>query len=79
MVLIWLYLLGISNVVSGHFSPVEITMTLIVGAASIVGIASFIRHKPLLSLAGKVSLFVIAAVLQWVCFRVSFLPAIVHR
>jgi hypothetical protein len=37
MALIWLYLLGLSNLISGHFAPVEIAMTIIVGAAAIVG------------------------------------------
>jgi len=39
MSLIWLYLLGIARVISGHFSPIEIAMTILVGAAGIVGIA----------------------------------------
>ena len=38
MVLIWLFLLGWMHVISGHFSPVEIAMTLIVGVASAIGI-----------------------------------------
>ena len=38
MALIWLYLLGLSNLISGHFAPVEIAMTIIVGAAAIVAI-----------------------------------------
>src|ERR1700733_1511911 len=33
MVLIWLFLLGWARVVSGHFSPVEITVTIVVGVA----------------------------------------------
>jgi hypothetical protein len=31
MTLIWLYLLGWSRVLSGHFSPAEIALTLIIG------------------------------------------------
>ena len=79
MVLIWGYLLGVSHLVNGHFSPVEIVMTIIVGAAAIVGIACFVRFKSYLSLAGKASLFVLMAVFQWGCFQLSFLPAIAHR
>ncbi len=79
MSLIWLYLLGVAHVLSGHFSPLEIAMTIIVGAASVVGIAMFWRFKSALSVAKAVSLFVIFAAIQFACLRVSFLPAIAHR
>jgi hypothetical protein len=79
MAFIWLYLLGISRMLSGHFSPLEIAMTIVVGAASLVGIAMFGRFKSSLSVASAASLFVVTAAIQWVCFRASFLPAIAHR
>jgi len=79
MALIWAYLLGISTFFSGHFSPIEIAMTMIVGAASVVRIVMFARLKSGLRAASAVALFVIAGVVQWLCFRVSFLPAFVHR
>src|SRR5512135_3914432 len=37
MVLIWLFLLGWAHVVSGHFTPIEIAMTLVVETASATG------------------------------------------
>jgi hypothetical protein len=37
MVFIWLFLLGWARIVSGHFFPTEIAMTLVVGLASLVG------------------------------------------
>ena len=79
MALIWAFLLGISTFFGGHFSPVEIAMTIIVGAASIVGIVMFARLKSNLGAASAASLFVIAGVVQWLCFRVAFLPAFVNR
>jgi len=79
MSLIWLYLLGIARVISGHFSPIEIAMTILVGAAAIVGIAMFARVKWSLSGAAGLGLFLLVAVAQWVCFRLSFLPAIANR
>jgi hypothetical protein len=79
MALIWAYLLGVSNVLSGHFSPVEVAMTIIVGAASIVGIVSFIRSQSSLTPLYRVALFVALAAVQVLCLRVSFLPAIAHR
>jgi hypothetical protein len=79
MFLIWSYLLGISHIVSGHFSPVEIVMTIIVGIAALVGIASFFRFRSSLSPLTAGLVFVLMTVSQVVCLRVSFLPAIEHR
>ncbi len=79
MSLIWSYLLGISNLLSGHFSPIEITMTIIVGVASVAGIVSFFRFRSFLSPWSAAGLFVVMAVIQFLCFRVSFLPAIAHH
>src|SRR6266567_8882860 len=33
MTFIWLFLLGWARIITGHFSPIEITMTLVVGVA----------------------------------------------
>lgn len=79
MSLIWAYLLGISHLVNGHFSPTEIVMTIIVGCASAAGIVCSIWFKSNLSLAARLSSFVVMAVFQWICFRLSFLPAIANR
>ena len=79
MVLIWSYLLGLSNLVSGHFSQIEIVMTIIVGAAAIVGIGGFIRFKSSLAPTRAAGIFVLMLAIQLACLRVSFLPAIAHR
>lgn len=79
MVLIWLYLLGFSHVINGHFSVLEVAMTLIVGAASLVGIGMFWRLKATLPALGAIALFVAFAAFQFACFRVSLLPSIAHR
>ena len=79
MALIWLYLLGMSNILSGHFTPLEIAMTLIVGIASVAGIVTFFRFRSYLSAWGSTSIFVVLAAAQFACFRLSFLPAIAHR
>ena len=77
--LIWAYLLGISHIVNGHFSPIEIGMTIVVGVAGILGIASLAGSKSSLSLATKLGLFVAFLAVQLVCLRISFLPSIAHR
>jgi hypothetical protein len=79
MSLIWSYLLGISHLLSGQFSSIEIAMTVIVGAASLGGLVSFARAKSLLSPLSAAGLFVVMAALQVACFRLSFLPAIAHH
>jgi hypothetical protein len=79
MALIWLYLLGVSTILSGHFSELEIGMTIVVGIASLVGIAMCIRFKSSLSVVSAVTLFAVLAAFQWVCFRASLTPAIAHR
>src|SRR5580700_6801212 len=39
MVFIWLFLLGWARIVSGHYSAVEIAMTLVIGLACLCGIS----------------------------------------
>ena len=77
MVLIWLFLLGWAHVVSGHFSPVEIAMTLVVGGASALGLVLCMR-RPAWSLQG-IGLAVLFAALQLAALRLSLLPSIEGR
>lgn len=79
MTFIWLFLLGISRVVTGTFTPLEIAMTIVVGLASLVGIALFARIKSGLPAWGAAILFIIAAAAQFACFRASLLPSIARR
>lgn len=79
MTLIWLYLLGVSHLVNGHFSPLEIAMTVIVGATSLIGIGAFWRLKSRLPALQAIVLFVVFAAFQFACLRISLLPSIAHR
>lgn len=79
MSVIWSYLLGISHLLSGHFSTIEIAMTITVGTASAIGIGSFVRFKSFLSPWAAAGLFVVMGIVQFLCFRYSFLPAIAHH
>lgn len=77
MVLIWLFLLGITHVFSGHFSPIETAMTIVVGLASAVGaVLCVMRARWSWLGAGLIVLF---AALQVALVRISFLPAIAHQ
>jgi hypothetical protein len=79
MIFIWLFLLGWARIVSGHFFPTEIAMTIVVGAASIAGIAACVRWRtPVRPLAaGGVCLLALA--LQFLAFRLSLIPYIARR
>jgi hypothetical protein len=79
MTLIWLYLLGLSKLMSGHFSPLEIAMTITVGAASIAGIISFAPFRKSLPAPTAAAFIVALLAIQFVCLRISFLPSIAHR
>jgi len=72
-------LLGISRVLSGNFSAWEIAMTIVVGAASVVGISAFARMRSSLSFLNRLAAFVLFGAVQFACLRISFLPAIAHR
>jgi hypothetical protein len=79
MVFIWMFLLGWARLVSGHFSPVEILMTVVIGVACVVGIGISLRWRTAVrpfAAAGTIALFSAA---QLVAFRVSLLPYIAHR
>ncbi len=79
MVLIWFYLLGMSKMLSGHFTPLEIVMTMVVGIASVVGIWAFLKLKSLLPRGRAAVVFLLITAVQFICFRLSFLPSIAHR
>jgi hypothetical protein len=77
--LIWLYLLGWASVIRGHFSPVEIAMTLIVGISSLAGIAGCVPGIQSAGLLAGSGVFLLSASSQVAMLYVSFLPKLAHR
>jgi hypothetical protein len=79
MTAIWLFLLGWARIVSGHFFPTEIAMTVLIGVACVSGlIVAFRWHtrvRPVVAI-GMIGLF---ALLQLLAFRVSLIPYIGRR
>lgn len=75
MAAIWAFLLHLPTFVNGHFSPVEIAMTVVVGIASLIGIAAALR-TPRASVGLAISGFVLGAAAQFACFRLSQIPFI---
>ena len=73
MINIWLLLLGLPHLLSGTFKPIEIAMTVTVGAAAVVGIATALRVRtavPWISAAGTLLLMVgVQLFALWVSFQ----------
>jgi cation transport ATPase len=74
MTLIWLFLLGWSRIVRGHYSPTEIAMTIVIGAAAFLGIIICARMKTQIRFIHAAALFVLTALAQYVAMYVSLLP-----
>jgi hypothetical protein len=76
MVLIWLLLLGWTRVISGHFSPVEIAMTMVVGLACAWGIVTSLRWRTTVGTGVALGSLLLFAGLQVLAFRLSLIPFI---
>lgn len=79
MVFIWLFLLGWARIVTGHFSAIEIGMTLIIGVACLIGLVSSFRWRTSLGWLGASTIAVVFAILQLAAFRISLIPYIATR
>jgi hypothetical protein len=79
MCFIWLFLLGWARIVSGRFFPTEIAMTLVIGAASILGLVVSLRWRTTVRPAVAAAVFVLFGVLQLLALRVSLFPYIASR
>lgn len=76
MILIWLFLLGWAKVISGRFTPIEVILTLVIGAASLTGALTAFRWRTSLGWTEALSTVTMFAVLQLAALRISFLPSI---
>jgi hypothetical protein len=79
MIAIWLFLLGWARIVSGTFTVTEIAMTIVVGAASTLGIVTGLRMRTATRRAVAVATVLGVTLLDLIAFRLSLLPAIAHR
>ena len=79
MVFIWLFLLGWARIVSGHFTPTEIAMTLIVGAGALLGLVACTRWRTATRPLTAAALVVVFAALHLVAFRLSLIPYVANR
>ena len=79
MAAIWLFLLGLARIFTGTFSPTEVVLTLIIGAASLLGLASASREGARLSLAPRLITVCVFAVLQYAAMWASVQPFVARR
>ena len=79
MIVIWLFLLGWARLISGHFFPSEIAMTLVTGVASAVGIATCVRWRTTVRPMVASGTFLLFAVLQFLALRLSLIPYVARR
>jgi len=86
MIAIWLFLLGWARIVTGHFFPTEVAMTIVVGGAAVAGLGAAVaglgasarwrtRTRPATAAAAIIGM----AALQLLAFRLSLLPYIARR
>ena len=79
MVLIWLFLLGIARVVTGHFTPVEIALTIVIGLASAIGIVAATRADGTSRWPARIAAFVAGAACQVGATWLSIQPMLANR
>ncbi|HJZ74916.1 MAG TPA: hypothetical protein VKE51_24430 [Vicinamibacterales bacterium] len=79
MVFIWLFLLGWARIVTGHFTPTEIAMTLVVGLGSAAGLTAGARWRTTTRGGAAVAIVILFGALQFLAFRLSLLPYVARR
>ena len=79
MTLIWLFLLGWARIITGHFSPIETVLTLIIGAASTAGLVVSFGWTTELSWGKGLAIAALMAILQLAALRISLIPYIGTR
>jgi hypothetical protein len=78
MVAIWLFLLGVSSILKGHFTPAEIALTIVIAAGCVWGIADSVR-KSVSHWTVRCAVFILFLALQLAAMWLSTRPSISHR
>jgi hypothetical protein len=76
VIFIWLFLLGWANILSGHFSPTEIAMTLVIGIACVAGLLTSLRWRTSVNSFAAFGMVILFGLLQLLAFRISLIPYI---
>lgn len=75
MLAIWLFLLGIARIATGHFTPAEIALTFVIGAGCIAGLIRTLRRGPRVGRVTAAVTLVLSGALQVGCVWLSLQPA----
>lgn len=79
MVLVWLFLLGFSDLARGEYAPIEVVLTLLVAFFCAVGILRGVRAGRLLGRTRRVATLAAFWVVQAGMTAVSYLEPVVNR
>lgn len=79
MLLIWLYLLGIANVITGHFSTAEIALTVVVGISAAAGLVRALVPGKKVAAWPAAATFLVFVGLQVGAMCLSLQPAFATR
>ncbi len=77
-ILIWLYLLKISNIVKGSYTPIEVSMTVILAGSAVATFWAMIVSKSRTPWWAALATVALAAAFQFVVFNLSLRPQIAH-
>lgn len=76
---IWLFLFGVARIVSGTFTPAEVTLTVIIGVACLLGLSTAYRRGTTLALRARLGTIAVFAVLQFAAMWLSVQPFVASR
>jgi len=79
MTLIWFFLLGLAKILTGTFSPAEITFTITTGIATAFGIGAVLMARRNTTLGRSLIAFAVGAALQISAMWLSLQPMFAHR
>jgi len=79
MITIWTFLAGWTHLISGHFTPVEVVLTIVIGAASACGIGIGLKWETATPWTAVFGIVLLSVALQFAALRLSFLPSISSR
>ena len=72
MSIIWLSLLHIAKIISGHFSPTEVVLTVLIGCFSLLGLIGSAGQGATTRLIERIAAFLLFAGLQYGAMVLSF-------
>lgn len=79
MLLIWLYLLGLANVITGQFTSAEVGLTVVIGLACVAGLAASAPKTTRSAGWAGVAAFLMFGALQVGAMWLSLQPALANR